>query len=480
MATVTRRGDRIRPPYLPGRRTALVFTGTGAHGAYHAGVLRAVQEAGVKVDVVAGHGIGAATATLAAIDGGARLWDRGGLWSAPKVAPAYSWSWPLRWAGWLALALGVVLVAPAVVMLLGAIVYGIGFGLEMLGSSLGSAIVGQYSAWVSGAFAGPNLPTTIPRLALFILLAIVVLLLTGFVRARRDGARTRRTRGPGWGWYLLTGPLDTRPMREAVASSVWELIRGAASAEMPGRIALSRRYAEVLTENLGQPGFRELMIAATDLDARRDQVAALLREPHREGFLAPHPDRERNAEVLDIAGSGRDLTFDLVSAALTPGFVADPHPVVFPPDSYWRGETHRLCDRPGAAGRLLTELDAAGVVQLIVVSAVSPVLSPHRLQAPRLDLRSRLGESLVATEAAALHDALDAARPRFDAVYLIAPEHNPVGPFDLGGTYDESSDREHTIDDLLRQGYEDAYRQFIEPVVGASGEQLGAAVEPEP
>jgi len=26
---------------------------------------------------------------------------------------------------------------------------------------------------------------------------------------------------------------------------------------------------------------------------------------------------------------------------------------------------------------------------------------------------------------------------------------------------------------LMEQGYEDAYRQFIEPIVGDSGEQLG-------
>jgi len=48
--------------YSPSRRTALVLCGTGAHGAYHAGVLRALQEAGVRIDLVAGHGVGAAGA----------------------------------------------------------------------------------------------------------------------------------------------------------------------------------------------------------------------------------------------------------------------------------------------------------------------------------------------------------------------------------------------------------------------------------
>ena len=40
--------------YSPSRRTAVVFSGTGVHGAYHAGVLKAFHESGVKIDVVAG------------------------------------------------------------------------------------------------------------------------------------------------------------------------------------------------------------------------------------------------------------------------------------------------------------------------------------------------------------------------------------------------------------------------------------------
>jgi len=52
-------------------RTALVLTGSGTAGAYHAGVLRALHEAGVKIDIVAGRGVGAAGAFFAAVDGGA-------------------------------------------------------------------------------------------------------------------------------------------------------------------------------------------------------------------------------------------------------------------------------------------------------------------------------------------------------------------------------------------------------------------------
>ena len=58
---------------------------------------------------------------------------------------------------------------------------------------------------------------------------------------------------------------------------------------------------------------------------------------------------------------------------------------------------------------------------------------------------------------------------------MIRPAHNPVGPLDLDGAFDERSDRRQGLGELLDRGYEDAYRQFIEPVVAASGERDGAA-----
>ena len=72
--------------YSPERRTALVFCGSGAHGAYHAGALRALHEAGVKIDVVAAHGGGVIAALFAAVDGGSRLWEADGLWRSGRVA----------------------------------------------------------------------------------------------------------------------------------------------------------------------------------------------------------------------------------------------------------------------------------------------------------------------------------------------------------------------------------------------------------
>ena len=213
----------------------------------------------------------------------------------------------------------------------------------------------------------------------------------------------------------------------------------------------------------------------TDLDARRDVVASLLAEPYRQSFLAPRPGRDRRAEVLDLAGVSRDHVIDVVCAGLTPSQLCDPYLMTFAPDSFWRGETHRLCDRPGSLERLLEEVAEAGATQVIVVTAVAPAAAPHRLRAPRLDLAGRFGEFQAAAESCALRDALEAVGPRFDSVYVIQPTHNAIGPFDLSGAYDEASARRQDLSELMERAYEDAYRQFIEPVIGASGEQLAHA-----
>jgi hypothetical protein len=422
--------------YSPGRRTALVFGGTGADGAYQAGVLRALQEAGVKIDIVAGHGIGAATAALAAIDGGARLWEADGLWRGGRAAGLYQWKRPVRVSAWLLLLLLAALVAPIVFTI-----------------------------------AGVPVPRFVPIAATVLGAAILITLGGSLVAEQYASPRKRRSVGSWW-WRIVGAPLDAQGARELVIDTVWGLIRGAAPLARPDRTALGRRYSEVLVESLGQPGFRELMIVAHDLETHRDIVGALLGESDRREFMARRPGRERFAEALDLAGIGREYAIDLVAGALSVPLGADPHLVTFGADTYWRGETHRLADRPGAVARLLEELFSAGVSQVVVVSAVAAAAGPHRLVSPRLDLHHRIGEFLASAEAAGIRDSMEQARLRFDRLFLICPAHNPVGPFDFAGAYDQASDRRQTLTELMERGYEDAYRQFIEPIVGASGDHL--------
>jgi hypothetical protein len=124
--------------------------------------------------------------------------------------------------------------------------------------------------------------------------------------------------------------------------------------------------------------------------------------------------------------------------------------------------------------RLLEEVAAAGAEQIIVVSAAPPPARPHELGTGRADPRGRAAEQLIAFEAAGLRDALPARGSVFTNAYAIRPSHNPLGPLDFNGVYDERSDRRFAVAELVDRGYEDAYRQFIEPVVAAGGDRIAA------
>lgn len=426
--------------------------------------------------MVAGHGVGVVTALMAAIDGGATLSGPGGLWLSPRARQYYRWRWPLRLAAQLSVLLAVAFAIPFMLLAAGAVLYAGGFLLTLVGVDAGSSLVTWVSSRTADAFAGPHLPTQVPRIVMIVVLGIALVLAGGLLSTRPQRAGMARASRGRWWWRLLSSPFDAEPLRAAVVRSMWERVRGAAAAARPSNAALSRRYAEVLAENLGQPGCRELMLAVTDLDARRDIVGALLAGPFEEPFFASQPGRERGAEVVNLASSGRDMIVNLLGAALTPSIGTEAYPIEFPPDGYWRGETHRGCDRPGILSRLLSELEAAQVAQVLVVSAAAPPAPPHRLRPPSIEPRERLGEYFAASESAALEDAVSAARARFGALYVICPTHNPVGPFDLDGAYDEGSDRRHPLGELEQHGYHDAYQQFIDPVVGASGEQLAPAM----
>lgn len=462
-----------RDSYSPERRTALLFTGTGADGAYHAGAMRALQEAGVKIDVVGGRGIGAIAAVLAAVDGGSQLWDAGGFWRSPLVARMYRWRWPFTVLRWLMIALLAVLAIPAAVILLGVIVYPIALLLGMAGLDAGARFVERFIATLSQAFAPAALPTWIPRLAALLSTVALIVLGGGAMLARWRSPLYRRSTGNRL-WTLLGSPIDTGAAILHATETVWRLLKGGATIKTPEADDLSRRYAELLSENLGQPGFRELLLVVHDLDANRDLVFGLVRDPYRR-MLFPSPgsvSAARRAEAHDLSSGMQGFLADVLASALSLPAVSDARLVRFAPDSYWRGETHRLSDRPGSIGRLIEEAAAAGAEQVMIVAAAPEPPGPHELRPPRLDGLGRVGEQIASAETAALADAVRHLHHRFQGLYLIRPSHNPIRPLDLEGAYDERSDRMQSLDELMERGYEDAYRQFIEPFLGASGERV--------
>jgi hypothetical protein len=436
-----------------------------------------LKEAGVKVDLVAGRGMGAVGALLAAVDADARLWEPSGIWM-DRRGPGQLYPWRLVWriAACALLAALTALSLPIAAWLLLALAYAPVFLLELVLPSAGD-LTGRLGAWALAVVRGDGGLPLILRASAAAIVVLMLLLLATYVRER---ARARRRgRGGafhlGLAWTALGAPLSSDPAFRWALEGFWSFVHGATPVPRPDHVELSRRYAELLSENIDQPGYRELVVTAHDLDTHRDVVFAWLAPTTRQRFFAnfgrPGED-ERAGEVVDLAGSGRDHVVDGIAACLSVPLLTAPYLVAFGSHSFWRGETHRLCDRPGGVVRLLEELSAAGVEQVILVSAAPAIDRPHALGAVPLDPRARLGEYLAATEVAAARDALTALFDRFSGIFQIQPAHNPVGPFDFTGAYDPRSDRWQALDELVDRGYEDAYRQFIEPVVGASGDEL--------
>jgi hypothetical protein len=455
--------------YSPRHRTALVLAGTGTAGAYHAGALRALHEAGVKIDLVAGRGIGAVGALFAAVDGAPRLWEEKGYWRVPAVGALYAWRLPLRGVA-TALGVAMALVAvPIALVALGFVVFPIDFVLKMVGLGGAGGSIDAYLRLAHGAFAPEGLPTWLPRLVLLVLAAAA-----GLALADGWNSDARRPRGALW-WRAVRAPLSST---EAVGHTwrvMWDLVRGAAHLKPPPRAELARRYVELLAENIGQPGFCELLLTVHDIDARRDLVFALVGDARRRDLVrraTAAGGEERRAEVVDLAGPGRDHLIDAVAGSLTIPLMTEPHAMTFAADTYWRGETHRVCDRPAGLIRLIDELIDLGVRQIVLVAATPEPAGPHALTAPRIDGRGRLGEYIASSEAAIFRDATTTTGGV--RIYTIRPVHNPIGPFDFAGGFDDRSHRAQPLAELMARGYEDAYHQFVEPVVGASGERVGA------
>ena len=214
--------------------------------------------------------------------------------------------------------------------------------------ALDGGLVAAYLRFTQAAFAPDALPTWLPRLA------VLVLGVVGAPRVRRPAGsapiRRRRARA-----VLVAdrarAAVVGRGRPRTTWRALWDLVRGAAPLKQPAPVELGRRYMELVGENLGQPGFRELVLVVHDLDARRDLTFALVggAQAARDWSGAATIDaaEERRAEVFDLAGVARDYLADIVGGALAVPLVCEPRAVTFAPDAYWRGETHRLCDRPG-------------------------------------------------------------------------------------------------------------------------------------
>ena len=204
----------------------------------------------------------------------------------------YGWRGVPKLVAWtLGLALAIV-VLPIVAVAIGSIVFPIDFVMKMVGLGGAGGLVTDYLQLAERAFAPDALPTWLPRLAVLVLGAAgAAALADGWMHGDRSG------RGAFW-WLMVRPPLSAAGAIDHCWQVMWDLVRGAANVRMPTPAELGRRYTELLADNVGQPGFRELLLSVHDIDAHRDLMFALVGEGRRRR-LVPAADlrggRERAA-----------------------------------------------------------------------------------------------------------------------------------------------------------------------------------------
>ncbi len=470
--------------YSPRRRTAVVFSGTGTAGAYHAGVLRALDESGAKIDLVVGSGGGALAAVFAAVAGGAQLYGSQGLWRELRWRDLYRIRRSLR----LALFLLGMLVAAFFLPLCLALVAGV-LAVPVLIIDLISAGFAARVVQLSGLSAATA------SQVYFLALAVPAFLVAGSVVAGTAGVLlTRRRRAVETLEFLL----DAAPARDRIAKSLWAVAQGQALASSPASTAeLSRRVVGLLSDSAGQPGFRELILRAIDLEAGRSVDFALLHDPGRSQFMAG---RRRGSgggtPVVDLSVQGQDVfLFDVVLTGVCLPFLSAIRRVVVPKGAPIHGGTHRLADASFGRGCGLADAIAAGAEQVILVT---PVPADGTATAGRRGPRALLDALLLSLERSGLeaelaeterinllvetmgHETDDGGRAWEDPtsgrvyrpieLYVVRPDRRTLSPLAYDGIRDHSVDVTETPSDMLERGYRDAIHQLVEPVIGGIGD----------
>jgi hypothetical protein len=122
---------------------------------------------------------------------------------AQAAAGFYRWRLPLRIAGWALVVAALVFAVPTLLLGLAVLVGLAGLLLTLVGlEAPASTLRTTFSGWVDALFAPGALPTTIPRLVLFVLLLGVTALVAGGAWSMIKARASRRTRH-SWIWGLV-------------------------------------------------------------------------------------------------------------------------------------------------------------------------------------------------------------------------------------------------------------------------------------
>ena len=460
--------------HLLGRRTAVVFSGSGASGAYHAGVLKALDEAGVRIDLMVGSGVGVLAAAFGAAASGSVLYGEKGLWreiSARRVFRLRSGFRFLRSLG--LVALSAFLVPALLALLLGLLLpafLAVDFARPGFMSALTQAIV-----------------SLAPGLRLFFIFALAAPTFLGFLFLLFRGASVLRSSKRRFG-ETLESAFDFTGIEREIARRLWEVARGPALNEpAPDTSEVGRQYAALLSENAGQPGFRGLVLRAANLDARKPLALKLVSDDPKASGKGSEGD-----DLLDLKDAATaPLLYDVVATAFAATPFVAPRRVRLPKQGAFGGEIHRIAEASGIAGSGLSEALALGADQIVLVTATArepgPLAERRGLKAmaaaflalqERNTIESDLGQTerlnrivetvghQKSTGEREWQDPLNGRRFRSVTLHIVRPRRSLLRPLDLDGAIDPSNEVETSLLDWLDEGHRDAHRCFLDAALG--------------
>ena len=446
--------------FSPRRRTAAILIGEGTGSAYLAGVMKALHDAGVRVDVVLGKGAGALVAALFAIDADSRLGGDDGLFAqVGQVGKRRVWRLqPLYKVTLACLALSfAAFLSPVLVGLI---------ALAMLPfAALGRLVTESSAAEPAPTWFGYLLEAGEP----FYLRAMVVplIVLCAFWLVWWAYAFVRKRRVPSLPELYKLGSLSA-----LLESSLWGAVRGASSDSRPhDRKELGEAYRKLLSGSWGQRGFRELVFYALDTDSGQEVPFAMLKERFFKKLKASRAGGREwaRAEPIDLGKDGDALFFDALMAALSPPGLVPSVPMKLPLGTRNGGEVHRFSSSLLASGGAVADAVSAGAEQLLFVAGCTPGERPSGNPLERV--------TEAATRNALAVDLAEAANVTDLPVFLIRPDKQRLSPYEITGRAQFGNER-LDLAALMAHGERDAERLFIEPVLGDAHPGGGEATIP--
>ncbi len=458
---------------LLGRRTAVVFAGSGASGAYHAGVLKALDEAGVRIDILVGSGVGVLAAAFGAAASGSVLYGEKGLWrelSASRIFRLRSGLRFLRLLGVVALSAFLV---PALLALL-------------LGLLLPAFLAVDFArpGFMSGLFQ--MVAALAPGLRLFFVFALAAPTFVAFLFVLFRGVSVLRASRRRFG-ETLESAFDLSGIERNLARRLWEVARGPALNEpAPEAAEVGRQFSALVAENAGQPGFRGLVLRAANLDTGKPLILRLV------GDDRGGPRRSRPEEGIDLKDAAASpLLYDVVATAFATTPLVGPRRVRLPKQGVFGGEIHRISEASVIGGSGLGEAIATGADAIVLVTATAEETAPladrrglkalaaaflavQELSAVERDLHeterlNRIVETVGhqrSTGEREWQDPLTGRTFRAVAVHTIRPRRSLLRPLDLDGAVDPSNEVETTLLDWMDEGYRDAHRCYLDSALG--------------